>query len=528
MSDSKLIQILVISTGILLSSISGWLLEQAEKKAIINEFRKDVNERAASIYRQVTINFEALRSLGILFNEDTVPEIEQFSLEAQKILYRYNDIQGLEWVPRIIHSKRAEYESRQRQEFPEFEITEQQEQGLMVTAGERQEYFPVTYVEPLIANQAALGFDLASNPTRLEALKKSRDTGKPQITASVTLVQEKENQKGFLAFLPIYEGTPSTVVKRRDNLMGFVLGVYRIGDIFASSALNNEFLDIEMILVDETIPSSHDILLTYKPSEIKAYKSIIYRKELPNIWGRKWTLIASPTLSYIAVRRSLLPLVTFVAGNIFTLFISLYIHMISRRTAIIQRIVVERTKELNEANKKLELLSHTDALTGVANRRYFDEVLAQEWLRAIRNKSFISLILIDVDFFKLYNDNYGHLEGDKCLKKIAEKLKSLVHRPIDLIARYGGEEFALLLPDTEEAKSLANDCQQSIMALQIPHESSKAADVVTISVGLCTVAPQKGTESSLIIDLADKALYKAKEAGRNRVEQADIRSVDGV
>ncbi len=505
MSDSKLIQILVISTGIFLSSISGWLLEQAEKKAIINEFRKDVNERAASIYRQVTINFEALRSLGILFNGDTVPEIEQFSLEAQKILYRYNDIQALEWVPHIIHSKRAEYESRQRQEFSGFEITEQKEKGLMVTAGERQEYFPVTYIEPLIANQAALGFDLASNPTRLEALKKSRDTGTPQITACMTLIQEKENQKGFLAFLPIYEGTPSSVRQRRKNLRGFVLGVYRIGDIFASSVLNNEFLGIEMILVDETIPSSHKILHTYQLSGFTAHESITYRKELPDIWGRKWTLIASPTLSYIAVRRSLLPLATFFAGTIFTFLIALYIHMIC------------------QVNKKLELLSRTDALTGVANRRYFNEVLEREWLRAIRLKSFMSLIFIDVDFFKLYNDNYGHLEGDKCLKKIAEKLKSLVHRPIDLIARYGGEEFALLLPDTEEAESLANKCQQSIMALQIPHESSKAADVVTISVGLCTVAPQKGTESSWIIDLADKALYKAKEAGRNRVEQADIR-----
>ncbi len=457
------------------------------------------------------INFETLRSLAILFNRGAVPGWKQFSLEAQKILTRHHDIQALEWIPRVIHSERATYKSKLLQEFPEFEITERQEQGHMVTAEERQEYYPVYYVEPLIGNEAAFGFDLASSPTRLEALKESRDTAIPQATASITLVQERENQKGFLAFLPIYKGSPATVVKRQDNLMGFVLGVYRIADIFASSALRHEALGIEMKLVDETPLSSHEILHIHKPgAEFKVYESIAYRKELPEVWGRKWSLIASPTLSYIAVRRDMLPLATFVSGIIFTIFIALYIHIISRRAATIQRIVIEKTNELNEANKKLELLSRTDGLTGVANRRFMDEFFDKEWLRAIRNKSSISFILIDIDFFKLYNDNYGHPEGDECLKKVAAKLKSLVHRPGDLVARYGGGEFALVLSDTEEAELVASNCRQSIEELQIPHEFSEAAAVVTISVGFCTVTPEKGMDPSWVVDVADKALYKAK------------------
>ena len=124
--------------------------------------------------------------------------------------------------------------------------------------------------------------------------------------------------------MPIYKGVPSTVAKRRDNLMGFVLGVYRISNIFTSSSLNDSLLGIEMKLIDETLSSGHDILHIHKSrTGFTADESITYRKELPVIWGRKWSLIASPTLSYIAVRRDMLPLATFVSGIIFTLFIAL-------------------------------------------------------------------------------------------------------------------------------------------------------------------------------------------------------------
>jgi len=516
----RLILMIVVIAGVMLSSLSGWFLYKVEEKAIIAEFQKDVDESAASLYREVISNFETLRSLAILFNGDTVPELKQFSLESKKILIRHSDIQALEWIPRIIHSERTTYEFEQRKEYPEFEITERKEQGHMVTAEEREEYFPVYFVEPFIGNEEAFGFDLASNPTRLKALKKSWDSAIPQATASITLVQEHENLKGFLAFLPIYKGVPSTVTKRRDNLMGFVLGVYRISNIFTSSSLNDALLGIEMKLIDETLSSGHDILHIHKlQTGFTAHESINYRKELPVIWGRKWSLIASPAISYITVRRDMLPLAIFVSGIIFTIFIAFYIHIISRRAATIQKMVVEKTNKLNEANIKLELLSRTDGLTEVANRRCMDEFIDNEWLRAIRDKSSLSFILIDIDFFKLYNDNYGHPAGDECLKKVATRLKGLVNRPGDLVARYGGEEFALVLTSTEEAKLVANSCQQLIEELQIPHEFSQVADVVTISVGLCTVAPEKGTDPSLVIDAADKALYKAKDGGRNRVEQ---------
>jgi len=254
----NLILITICALGICLSSFSGWLLYEAEEKSIIGELKRDVDERASSLYRELLINFETLQSLAILLRGTEDKDYEQFRSEAQRISSRHRGIQALEWIPRITHSERAQYVSRIRKYFPEYEITERQEQRKMVRAKERQEYYPVYFIEPLFGNEAALGFDLSSSPARLEALQNSRDRDAPQATASIILVQENEKQKGFLAFLPIYRGQPLTVEQRRKNLVGFVLGVYRIGDIFTSSALNEKLLGLEMTLVDETsfIPKS--------------------------------------------------------------------------------------------------------------------------------------------------------------------------------------------------------------------------------------------------------------------------------
>ncbi len=175
---------------------------------------------------------------------------------------------------------------------------------------------------------------------------------------------------------------------------------------------------------------------------------------------------------------------------------------------------------LQELNKKLEALSLQDGLTGIANRRMFDTRINLEWNRCIRGQHPLSLIMIDIDYFKLYNDHNGHQSGDECLIKVAQKLAELSKRAVDLCARYGGEEFALLLPNTgmAPAAQLAEKCREEIYQLSIPHELSNICDVVTISVGVSSITPNKGTFSSSLIEHADNALYLAKEDGRNRVK----------
>lgn len=175
---------------------------------------------------------------------------------------------------------------------------------------------------------------------------------------------------------------------------------------------------------------------------------------------------------------------------------------------------------LEKSNRKLEALSNTDGLTQIANRRRFDEVLAKEHFRHARSGSDLSLILLDIDHFKLFNDRYGHVKGDECLQQVAQVIRECATRPADLAARYGGEEFACILPETGRggAIAVAENIRQGIMARSIPHQDSKVADCVTASLGVVTV--QCSAEESIvdIVARVDSLLYKAKSSGRNRLE----------
>lgn len=172
--------------------------------------------------------------------------------------------------------------------------------------------------------------------------------------------------------------------------------------------------------------------------------------------------------------------------------------------------------------KELEALSFKDGLTGIANRRRFDACLDLEWAGARRTEQSLSLILLDIDFFKQYNDLYGHIEGDKCLTRVAQALAQAIARPKDVVARFGGEEFVILLPDTDEGgvQEVAERCQRLIAELEIPHEKLGESQWVTFSMGVGTVIPSPGMEPAGFIHAVDKLLYAAKQKGRNRIESA--------
>lgn len=185
-------------------------------------------------------------------------------------------------------------------------------------------------------------------------------------------------------------------------------------------------------------------------------------------------------------------------------------------------IAIEQSQlccRLQTANQKLQQLAILDGLTNIANRRYFDLVLNKEWQRLSREKQPLSLILCDVDFFKAYNDCYGHQQGDLCLQEIAKILNKSTRRPADLVARYGGEEFAVILPNTDNngALFIARKIQAALAEQKIPHSKSSVSKYVTCSMGISTIIPHPQDSVANLIEIADKQLYQAKKTGRNRI-----------
>jgi diguanylate cyclase (GGDEF)-like protein len=178
----------------------------------------------------------------------------------------------------------------------------------------------------------------------------------------------------------------------------------------------------------------------------------------------------------------------------------------------------ELYQQLEEANKELQRLASLDGLTQLFNRRRFDQSLETEWQRLARERSPLSLILCDIDYFKAYNDTYGHPAGDRCLQQVAKIIKKTVKRPADLVARYGGEEFAVILPhtDTAGAVHIAEEIRIQVKALKIPHLGSGCSQSITLSLGVATLVPCPHLANSTLIALADQALYQAKAAGRDR------------
>jgi diguanylate cyclase (GGDEF)-like protein len=205
----------------------------------------------------------------------------------------------------------------------------------------------------------------------------------------------------------------------------------------------------------------------------------------------------------------------FYAGTV-GIFTALVVY--ATRSTTLQARYIRVQRELHEARDRLEQMALTDALTNTANRRRFDDALTLEWNRAVRNRHPLALLLIDIDYFKMLNDRYGHPAGDRCLVSVALALQSALPRSGDLLARYGGEEFAAILPSTDEAgaRLVALTMQDAIRALKIRNETSTGL-FVTVSVGIAVFeSAHAGTAE--IIEAADQALYRAKQLGRNRIE----------
>ncbi|MGE3275349.1 MAG: diguanylate cyclase [Vicinamibacterales bacterium] len=195
------------------------------------------------------------------------------------------------------------------------------------------------------------------------------------------------------------------------------------------------------------------------------------------------------------------------------------VQQLETRTRELEHQLDDRNRQLEDANKSLRRLATLDGLTGIANHRHFREFLDVEWRRALRDRSVLSILMIDIDYFKTYNDSFGHQAGDDCLRRVADAMARAVGRPGDLVARYGGEEFVAVLADTDAdgAYVVAERLRDRVEALRIPHPRSLCGRWVTVSCGAATVFPSRDLQPDELVGEADRALYRAKREGRNRV-----------
>lgn len=228
----------------------------------------------------------------------------------------------------------------------------------------------------------------------------------------------------------------------------------------------------------------------------------------PHPWARPWA-VALEALTLLGLG---------------VLFVRVRERHLRRRAEGLETLVAERTRQLSEANRSLAELSATDPLTGLANRRSLETHAEGEWKRLARSGGRLAFVMLDVDHFKNYNDALGHMAGDDCLRRVAEALQRLAQRPGDLVARYGGEEFACLLVglDSEQALAHAERLRATVEELRLPHPASRVGAVVTVSLGVAWARPVPSGEWRGVLAAADRALYRAKERGRNRTEMAPL------
>ncbi len=351
--------------GISISLFFFYTARNFERGHIYSEFKNDVDERVALLERELKNTMEVMYGLKGLYDSSEDVTRAEFKTFSDSIIERHNDIQALEWIPRVPNSQREHYETVARKDgLTTFQIKEKSQKGGMIRAADRDEYFPVYFMEPLKGNEAALGFDLASSPARLAAIRSSGDTGAIRATEGITLVQEKARQKGFLIFLPVYEGYPSNLNERRESLRGFVLGVFRIGDIFESAIekVHKKGVGIDMKLFDDSAPPDKSLLNHHEPrTGGQSINDWRYQKRLTDIGGRQWSVLAAPTPAYIRAQESWQPYGILAGGLIFTALLAAYIFFLTQRTEKVGILVAERTSELRASEARIKSIVNTAA-----------------------------------------------------------------------------------------------------------------------------------------------------------------------
>jgi diguanylate cyclase (GGDEF)-like protein len=456
----------IIFLGISLSILSFYVLRDIEDKNIESSFSLESKNLINAINRELLDNLEVLQGLHSFYLGSQEVTRAEFSEATRRPLQQRQTIQALEWIPRVTYSEREIYEESARTDgYPVFQFTEREAQGVMVRAKKRDEYLPVYFVEPYKGNEIALGFDLSSNPARLRALNKARDSGEMIATERITLVQETEEHYGFLVVIPIYQKQKPVrnVVERRANLEGFILGVFRVEKIIASAYGYLQPKDIGIRLFDNSNSQDKGILysrfsylkrgevLTGNKENIKNRIKLEYSEKI-RVADREWLIVSNPLPQYVAFKKIGYSWLISVGILLVFCLVVIFLNRNIKHTIYTERLLEKLSSEVAERKRmeeKLRALSLTDELTGLYNRRGFFMLAEQQLKLASREKRGMMIFSADFDYLKTINDTLGHQIGDIALIETANILKE-TFRDSDIIARIGGDEFVILAMQSPE------------------------------------------------------------------------------
>ena len=344
---------IIFALGLILSFLSFKVTADQQKTQRKQEFQNQAHKTTALIKAKLEVNEEILLNIISFYsasNNVTHDEFEQF---VTPILERNSFIQALEWVPRVPHANRDALEKQVKNKIhPNFHFSERLKQGAMVRAGNRSEYFPVVFVEPHKGNESALGFDLASNPVRLDTLHQSRDSGKFLATPKIKLVQEKEDQNGILIFAPFYRGskTSDTVEKRQKNLKGFVLGVYRIESMLTAIAPPLK-PGMELVVFESNDNLEENLLF----GEFQENSLLEERTEI-DFYGRKWMVVVQGDAGFGTPVGQYFPVTVSGSVLLFFIFVSIILNLVFSRTRKIEKEVDHRTEDLSRVMNQNALI----------------------------------------------------------------------------------------------------------------------------------------------------------------------------
>lgn len=367
--------IIVLGAGILLSVLMCILVQRLEFKDLRNEFNLDTENYSAAIEKSIEENLNSLHALEGLYASSPHVTRARFHTFVNNILPHSSGIHALRWTPRVARAERKKYEAAAIKDgYPTYRFTELDPQKQPVTAGNRDEYFPVYFSQSAGNNEAALGLDMSAHPKGRASLEKARDTGAMVATRRITLFLEADHQFAFLAMQPIYRNASphDTLQERRKNLIGFAMGVFRFGDMVNTALKGINLKGVELSLFDESAAPERRILYSNVRQENSASEVLTFTKTL-HVADRRWTIKFHSTPEYLSTHKTLYAWTVLSAGLIFTFLLALYVLKMKRHAFEIERSKDTMTAVLNSIDAAIAIVDSKDKRITACNKVFIRE-----------------------------------------------------------------------------------------------------------------------------------------------------------